>query len=56
MLNDIRRTGLTHLAENTFDSYVNAFRQLFVIQDIEAWSPAIRSATAIRSSFEKRFC
>ncbi len=54
MLNDIRVQTDT-LAENTFDSYVNAFRQLFVIQDIEAWSPAIRSATAIRSSLKRGF-
>ncbi len=54
MLNDIRVQADT-LAENTFDSYVNAFRQLFVIQDIEAWSPAIRSATAIRSSLKRGF-
>lgn len=33
----------------TFDSYVGAFENLFVIEDIEAWSPAIRSKTVIRT-------
>ena len=26
----------------TFDNYVEALEKLFVIEDIEAWSPAIR--------------
>lgn len=33
----------------TFDDYVSALQKLFIIEDIEAWCPAIRSATAIRS-------
>lgn len=35
-------------SERTFDSYVKALTQLFVIQDISAWSPAVRSSTVIR--------
>jgi hypothetical protein len=54
MMNDIR-AQIDTLAENTFDSYVNAFKKLFVIQDIEAWSPAIRSATAICSRLKRGF-
>ncbi len=54
MLSDIH-AQIGTLAENTFDSYINAFRQLFVIQDIQAWNPAIRSATAIRSSLKRGF-
>lgn len=34
----------------TFDDYVNALERLFVIEDIDAWCLAIRSASAIRSS------
>ena len=41
---------------NTFDSYLNAFQRLFVIQDVPAWSPAIRSASAIRSGMKREFC
>ncbi len=33
----------------TFDDYVGTLEKLFVIEDIEAWSPAIRSKTVIRS-------
>lgn len=49
MIKDIK-SKIETLAENTFDSYVEALKKLFVIQDIDAWNPAIRSATAIRSS------
>lgn len=34
----------------------SALRRLFVIQDIDAWCPAIRSKTAIRSSIKRGFC
>ena len=33
----------------TMDSYLNALEKLFVIEDVDAWCPAIRSATTIRS-------
>jgi len=36
--------------ENTFDDYVKALSKLFVIQDVSAWSPAVRSSTVIRRS------
>lgn len=39
----------------TFDDYVEALERLFVIEDIEAWSPAIRSATIIRSGKKRCF-
>ena len=35
---------------NTFGDYVDALGRLFVIKDIDAWTPQIRSKTAIRSS------
>ncbi|MFV0289454.1 MAG: ATP-binding protein [Mangrovibacterium sp.] len=34
---------------STFNSYVEALEKLFVVEDVDAWSPAIRSATVIRS-------
>ena len=39
----------------TMDSYLNALEKLFVIEDIDAWCPAIRSATAIRSGKKREF-
>lgn len=39
----------------TMDAYLNALEKLFVIEDIDAWCPAIRSATTIRSGKKRGF-
>ncbi len=43
------------ISMNTFDAYHNALERLFVIHDIEAWCPNIRSATVIRSGKKRGF-
>ncbi len=48
---DVRAT--TDISENTFYDYVSALEKLYVIEDIDAWCPAIRSRSAIRSSKKK---
>ena len=52
MLKDIRANVET-CSENTLNDYLNALTKLFVIQDIEAWSPAVRSASAIRRGVKR---
>ena len=39
----------------TFDSYVNAFRKLFIIEDVLAWNPKLRSRTTMRASDKRQF-
>ncbi len=39
----------------TMDSYINAMERLFVLEDLEAWCPAIRSATIIRAGKKREF-
>jgi len=39
----------------TLTSYSNAFRKLFVIEDLPAWSPKLRSKTLIRTSDKRHF-
>ncbi len=39
----------------TLDVYLNALERLFVIEDMDAWCPAIRSATTIRSGKKREF-
>lgn len=39
----------------TLSSYVDALEKLYVIEDIPAWCPSIRSASAIRSGKKKEF-
>lgn len=38
------------IGQTTFFEYINALEKLYIIDDIDAWCPAIRSKTAIRSS------
>lgn len=38
------------ISESTFYDYVNALKKLYVIQDVEAWCPAIRSKSAIQAT------
>lgn len=44
-----------NITQPTFDAYVQALEKLFIIEDVEAWCPAIRSKTAIRSSKKRNF-
>lgn len=53
VLNDINANY--EMSETTFYEYVKALKKLFVIQDVEAWCPAIRSKSAIQSSDKKEF-
>lgn len=56
MLTDVTMSDSVNCSRDTFDSYIHAFENLFVIQDIEAWCPAIRSKTVIRSTPKRSFC
>lgn len=56
MLTDVVSSEEVDCSIDTFNDYVNALERLFVIQDIDAWCPAIRSKTVIRSSPKREFC
>ena len=56
MLADVVASGNMECSIDTFSDYVGALERLFVIQDIDAWCPAIRSKTIIRSSPKRGFC
>lgn len=46
---------LEGVSTTSFEAYLEALQRLFVIQDVEAWSPAIRSASAIRRGSKREF-
>ncbi len=56
MLADVVSSGDVECSMDTFSDYVSALERLFVIQDIDAWCPAIRSKTVVRSSPKRGFC
>lgn len=45
----------TKLSPTTFASYMNALRRIFVVDDVDAWLPSLRSRTAIRTSPKRHF-
>lgn len=57
MATTAKRTGIYadvkasyDVSDNTLASYIEVLERLFVIKDIDAWTPQIRSKTAIRSA------
>ena len=56
LLADVTAPGDVRCSMDTFDDYTGAMRRLFVIQDIDAWCPPVRSRTAIRRSVRRGFC
>lgn len=55
LLTDVTASGEVSIVMSTFEDYVTALKRLFVINNIEAWCPAIRSKTAIRSGLKRAF-
>ncbi len=46
---------LSPMSSPTFYDYAEALQKLFIIEDIPAWSPSIRSKTAVRSGLKRNF-
>ena len=47
---DVAASDEMPINEETVAAYVNALRKIFVVEDMPAWNPNLRSKTAIRSS------
>lgn len=47
---DMSANDVDSLDEDTVMSYVNSLKKIFVIEDMPAWNPNLRSKTAIRTS------
>ena len=54
ILNDLRANDES-LSQVTIDQYINALKMLYVIDDLPAWSPSLRSKTAIRTTAKRHF-
>lgn len=53
IINDVNAN--IEFSEGTFYSYVKCLKKLFLIQDVEAWCPAIRSKSAIQATDKREF-
>lgn len=47
---EIAANDKTPISEDTVASYLKALRKIFVVEDMPAWNPNLRSKTAIRST------
>lgn len=52
---DVRQSNERTMDLKTFDNYLEALRDLFIISDMDAWNPNIRSKTSIRSTPTRHF-
>jgi predicted AAA+ superfamily ATPase len=52
---DLAANEATEMSDNTIESYLNALRKIFVIEDMPAWNPNLRSKTAIRTTDTRYF-
>ena len=43
------------VSDKTIANYINALRRIYVVEDIPAWQPSLRSNTAIRTSSKRQF-
>ena len=55
ILADIKSNEASDTTGATVASYINALKRIFVIEDMAAWNPNLRSKTAIRSSDTRYF-
>ncbi len=53
--NDLCANDSSTLDENTITSYLDALRKIFVVEDLPAWNPNLRSRTAIRTADTRYF-
>jgi len=51
---DIEATDIS-ISDKTISSYINALRRIFVVEDLPAWAPSLRSRLAIRSTEKRHF-
>ncbi len=52
---DVRQSNERTMDPKTFDDYMEALKDLYIIEDMPAWNPSIRSKTSIRSTPTRHF-
>ena len=52
---DMMANDTDTLDENTVSSYINALKKIFVVEDMSAWNPNLRSKAAVRSADTRYF-
>ena len=55
IVEDLKTNEPDGMSDETVASYIRALKKIFVIEDMEAWNPNLRSKTAIRTSDNRYF-
>ena len=55
LLNDLLESESFETSNKTATKYINLLKKIFVIEDMKAWNPNLRSKTAIRTSDTRYF-
>lgn len=55
IINDVKQSNERTMDEKTFNEYLEALKDLYIIEDMEAWNPNIRSKTSIVSTPTRHF-
>lgn len=55
IISDIRQSNERTMDTKTYDDYMEALKDLYIIEDMKAWNPNIRSKTSIRSTPTRHF-
>ena len=55
IVSDIGQSGVHEISDKTATQYISALKKIFVIEDLPAWNPNLRSQTAIRTSDTRYF-
>ena len=55
IIGDVRQSNERTMDPKTFDDYMEALKDLYIIEDMSAWNPNIRSKTSIRSTPTRHF-
>ncbi|MCQ2551925.1 MAG: DUF4143 domain-containing protein [Clostridia bacterium] len=55
IIEDIKQSNEKTMTAKTYEEYVEALKDIFIIEDVLAWNPNIRSKTSIRSTPTRHF-
>ena len=55
ILEGVQKNENRNMTSKTFDAYLKIAKELFIIEDMEAWRPSLRSNTVIRTTSTRHF-
>lgn len=55
IIEDVKQSNERSMDPKTFGDYMEALRDIFIIDDLQAWNPNIRSKTSIRTTPTRHF-